>query len=337
MVKGPGHGPYVDIAQVPGRHIPFDFLVDIPIRDGETDTQQGTLQVTMEGPFVATHRMAVFRSQQTFRVQGETTAAFNGRSFGRFRPIHSAGDIMDAMRAFEQPGTYQPSYLGAVWDGATYVPIGNPMGVFNNAGNTGAVNTNPLSQPNAPPPFPGNGTPLYESPIAMAAFRTMEMDATIVVEVQGSNFQRSNIGVPSTFWSKFLTDPWDLPTLDVYEPGESVVVKVTPTHPTNAAFGNIGGLVIASNTFAFSTAVGAAVNNPAENPSLPAAGGAGIGLPTGGWPFLQGQYDGHEGIDGRTLLGDTGTTPDRVTRSNDGILTIGFAGFRIVQAPQMMR
>lgn len=334
MAKGPGHGPYVDIAQFPGRHIPFDFLVDIAIRDGATDTATGTLMVTMEGPMVCTHRVACFRSQHTFRVQGaDSTAAFQSRSFGRFRPIDSSGDWTDALRAFEQPNGYQPAYIGAVFDGTNFVPIGNPMGVHGPSGTGGAAGqTAATSLPNMIPNFPGNGRPLNMSPLSMSAFRSMEMDSTILVEVQGANFQRSNQNVPSTLWRSGNNEPFPLSTLDVFEPGESIVLAVSPTHVNNPAAGNIAGIMLASNDFTYTVATGASVNNPSPSPT-PITD---VGLPTGGFPFLAGQYDGHEGIDSESVFGDSAETSDRVTRVANGILTIGFIGYRIVQPPQML-
>jgi hypothetical protein len=58
-----------------------------------------------------------------------------------------------------------------------------------------------------------------------------------------------------------------------------------------------------------------------------------------GWPFIEGQYDAHEGIctPGAATLGDdTILRPnvlatDSVQRLPDGILTLGWEGYRIIQ------
>lgn len=313
MCKAWGGQGYVSVDEIPGRVIPQDFLVDIPIAAGEVNEQPGNILVTMEGPFVATARVAIYRSDYTFRYQSDngSVSAFNGRSNGRFRPISSNSDIMDAIRAFEQPSMYQPSFIGAVYDSATpaIVPVDNPLG----------VGLHSTDQTNLIPNFPGSGRPLNPSPLAMSAFRTMSFDALIAVEVAGANFPRQNIRVPSAFWTKNFGEPVELGALDVFEPGDSVTVKVTPTHPSNPAYGNVRSLAHGGSDYTYSNVTGQAANNP---------------FPAGPFPFIAGQYDGHEGINDETLTSDSSTTSDRVTRAENGVLTIGYMGYRIVQPPQ---
>jgi hypothetical protein len=142
----------------------------------------------------------------------------------------------------------------------------------------------------------------------------MGFDGVVAVEVAGANYQRQNIPIPTQFWGKGFGDAVPLAECDVFEPGDSVVFKVTPNHPLNPAFGNIQGLMYQGSDFVF---------DPQNDP-----------MPAGPFPFLAGQFDGHEGINDETLQGDSDTTADRVTRAFDAIITIGYQGYKIVQAPQ---
>lgn len=86
------------IENIPGKRVPFSFTVDIAIPADSTATQQGTITIDQSGPFVAVGRMATFLSTYQFQVQQPDTttiARFNGRSFGRYRPVHSVFDVND--------------------------------------------------------------------------------------------------------------------------------------------------------------------------------------------------------------------------------------------------
>lgn len=87
------------VENIPGRRAPFDFLVDINIQAGSVAPVQGTITIDQSGPFVAVGRYASFVSTYQFLYtdpEGGTPAArFNGRSFGRYRPIHSVYDLND--------------------------------------------------------------------------------------------------------------------------------------------------------------------------------------------------------------------------------------------------
>ncbi len=310
--KAWGGGSYVSLGEIKGRFVPFDTFVEIPIPNDASSAIEGTLKVSMEGPFVAARRYAVFLSQYSYQVtfSNGTTAVFKGRTNGRFRGVSSNTDVCDALRAFEQLNQYQPSYLGAVYDSATpgIIPVGNPAG----------VNPSSTDPTNLLPNFPGTGRPLLVSPLSMSAGRSMTFDGTIAIEPQGAQFRRQNIPVPSSLWNDGDNGPVDLACYDVLEPGEEVIVRVNPLHINNPAYGNISSLVALNANYAFNAATGVAANNP---------------LPVGSWPFLQGQFDGHEGINDETLLGDTSVEVDRVVRIADGVLVIGYMGFRIIAAP----
>ena len=308
--KAWGGSSYVSLDAIQGRFVPYDLFVEIPIANGSTTALQGTLKVSMEGPFVAARRYAVFLSRAVYEVTflNGTKATFKGRTNGRFRGVASNTDVSDAIAAFDQVNQYQPTYLNAVYDGAAIIPAQNPVG----------VNQNSTDPTNMLPNFPGTGRPLVVSPLSMSGGRSMTFDGTIAIQPQGAQFNRQNIPVPSSLWSDNFNGPVDLSCYDVFEPSEELLVTVNPLHVNNPPFGNISSLVALNNSYAFNGATGVAANNP---------------LPVGNWPWLAGQFDGHEGINDETLVGDTSVDVDRVVRTFDGTLILGYMGFRIIAAP----
>jgi hypothetical protein len=107
------------IESIPGRRVPFDLLVTIPIGSNTISEQQGTKTISQDGPFVAVARFAAFQSAFQFAARdpvSQAQAAFQGRSFGRFRPIHSAWDLNDGAAGYQPitgiaaPGTGAPIY-----------------------------------------------------------------------------------------------------------------------------------------------------------------------------------------------------------------------------------
>jgi hypothetical protein len=244
------------IENIPGERVPFDFLVEIPIEANDTSVRQGTITVSMEGPFVAVARFCTFLSQYQFQVTSPDTGeitTFLGRSNGRFRPIHSAADINDAI-------------LPA--DVMRIVAV------------------------------PGTGDPSYASPSNHASYRTMEGDFRITMRKQDSQFPRSNVPVPSPFWTTFINSPFPLGALDFFPRSSVIEFSVQPQH----------------------------TNNP-RNGNLQAYGAGGI------FPFIDSQFDQHEGImdpeNNALVAGD----PDPVTRLPRGVLIIGLHGYRILQPP----
>jgi hypothetical protein len=111
-----------------------------------------------------------------------------------------------------------------------------------------------------------------------------------------------------------VADPYELAALDFFERGEILTLMVQPNHVNNPPAGNVNGDTIWGQA--------------------------------GAYPYLAGQYDQHEGIaypqGGTPNVGqlqfntvpddhiDFGTT-DTVQRLPDGILTIGWEGYRIIQ------
>ena len=247
----PEHIRYIE--QIPGRRLPFDLMVNIPIGSNITTEQQASTTVSQDGPFIAVARFAAFQSAHTFTVTDTVTnqeTTFQGRSFGRYRPIHSAWDLNDGQQPLQ--------------------PI---VGVAS----------------------PGTGAGIFASVSNNSNFRTMEFDGAIRFSNQGSGFQRQNIQLPSAFYTQQINSPFPLGALDFYERGEVLEWKVTPLHTNNPDAGNA------------------------------------FGFATGGfYPFLSSQYDVHEGILDPFV---DGVETDPVQRLPEGILTIGFHGYRIIQPP----
>jgi len=116
----PEHVRYVE--QIPGRRVPFDLLVTIPIGSNVTAQQQQATTISQDGPFVAVARYATFQSAHQFYVTDPETgnrSGFQGRSYGRFRPIHSAWDLNDGQMGYQPvvgqsfPGTGAPIFASA--------------------------------------------------------------------------------------------------------------------------------------------------------------------------------------------------------------------------------
>lgn len=243
------------IENIPGRRIPFDYLVDILIGVDETGVQQGSITIDQDGPFVAVERYATFVSQYGFeRTDPETQAiaTFSGRSFGRYRPIHSAWDLNDG---------------------------------------------NPVSEVVKAVAFPGTGAPYVASVANASPWRTMQPDFRIKFFNAGSGYPRSNLEVPSPFWTKQINSPFALGALDFFARGEVMTFNVLPLHSNNQPFGNISG----------------------------------FGAPNANFPFIDSQWDRIEGINDQNDAAAGATDP--ITRAPQGILTIGFHGFKIIQQP----
>jgi hypothetical protein len=122
----------------------------------------------------------------------------------------------------------------------------------------------------------------------------MEGDMRILFQNAGSSFPRSNLTVPSSFWTKSINDMVELGALDVFERGEVLSFSVQPLHANNPSFGNI------------------------QN------------LDANGFPFIDGGYDAVEGINDAS---QSNNKVDPIVRLPNAILTIGFHGYRIIQQP----
>jgi hypothetical protein len=278
-----GDGGIRRIEDIPGRRVPFTMTVDIPIGHDTTSVQQQSVTISQDGPFVAVRRIATFMSQYQYSVtNGSAVAKFSGRSFGRYRPIHSAGDLLDA-----QSNCTMDAGSLMLNDLTQAVPFKPPM--------TNLILT----------AFPG-------FPSSQSNYRSMEFDGRIQVVNAGSSYPRQKDPVPSVFWSQNVSDPYDLAALDFFERGEIITVMVQPNHVNNPPAGNVDGDTIFGST--------------------------------GAYPYLAGQYDQHEGIaytqgpnpfpgqlhyDGSTNL--VFAAADTIQRLPDGILTIGWEGYRIIQ------
>lgn len=279
---GPTHVRQIE--EIPGRRVPYVLAIDIAIAADTTSIREGSWPISQEGPFVAVRRMATFQSALEFQVTDPETSAvarFTGRSFGRYRPVHSVCDIMDG----------QHNALGDAtnWWLAYFA-------------NPGAVIADPLP------------TGTLGLPSSMSSFRTMEFDGRIAVINAGSSYPRQNVSIPSAFWAEELNGAVPLGALDFFERGEVITVRVQPNHVNNPPAGNVDGDAVFPKRFA-----------PAS----------------GGFPFVEGQYDAHEGIatPGSTTLGQgspsellpTLASSDPVQRLPEGILTVAWEGYRIIQ------
>lgn len=202
--------PVLRIENIPGRRIPFTMLVDIEIGPDTTSVRQNSVLVSQEGPFIATRRMAIFQSAYEYQVTNEVTgdaARLAGRSYGRYRPIHSASDYLD--------GRNQASSDGTAWflDRAGVPPaagVALPTGALTLPSNT-------------------------------SSFRTMEFDGRVTVVDAGSSLPREQISVPTAFWTQELNGAFDLSALDFFERGSLITFAVQPTHVNNPPAGNVDG------------------------------------------------------------------------------------------------
>jgi hypothetical protein len=114
LVKDEDRVMYIN--EIPGRRIPFDVLVSIPIGANVTSAEQQSATISQDGPFVAVARFAAFQSNFTFtKTIDSSVFDFQGRSNGRFRPIHSMWDLNDSqiippVAGLANPGTGGPIY-----------------------------------------------------------------------------------------------------------------------------------------------------------------------------------------------------------------------------------
>lgn len=280
---GPWRNRVKYIEDIPGRRVPYIIVIDIAIDADDTSIREGSHPISQEGPFVATRRMATFQSALEFQVTDPTTqvaTSFAGRSYGRYRPIHSVCDVMDSQH-------------NAVADSATWW-----LSAFANAGAIAGT------------ALPGGALGL---PSSMSSFRSMQFDGRLEIINAGSSYPRQNESVPSPFWASECNSPVALGALDFFERGEVITIRVQPNHVNNPPAGNVDGLCVLPDR-----------TSPA----------------TGGWPFVEGQYDAHEGICTAqpATLGAVGPPlqpallqTDSVQRLPAGILTVALEGYRIIQ------
>jgi hypothetical protein len=235
---------------------------------------------------VAVARFATFQSTFEFRTtdpdSGEQ-ARLAGRSYGRYRPIHSAFDQEDSQHnATTDAGNWYLAHLLNI----TGMAAGDSLP-------SGALG------------LPSN----------LSSFRTMQTDGRVTVVNAGSSYPRQNVSVPSSMWTRQINSPFELGALDFFERGETLTIKYQPLHVNNPPAGNVSG-----------TEVLAAAEKTGASPA--------------NWPFIQGQYDAHEGIatpkatEVQDVSGENfpaALLTDSVERLPNGILTIGWHGYRIIQ------
>lgn len=292
-------GRYVEpgtirIEDIPGRRVPYTLCVDIAIGPDVTSVRQASATISQEGPFVATKRVMAFQSAYEFQTTDPVTdavARLPGRSFGRYRPVHSAADIADAQHNAQSSAS---AWYARASDLATAAGLRLPSAVIS-------------------------------LPSSASSFRTMEFDGRVLFINEGSSVPRQNLnnGIPTTMWCAGVNDPFELGALDFFERGEILTFQVTPLHGNNSQTGNVQG----ANIFGELSSVAATTEQ---------------------WPFIAGLFDVHEGIaspsngtspsasaaGGGELTAFRQVTPittDTVTRIPNGIVTIGFDGYKIWQ------
>ena len=101
--------------------------------------------------------------------------------------------------------------------------------------------------------------------------------------------------MPSSFWTSQINSRFALAALDVFERGEVLTFNVLPLHINNPSYGNVQG-------------------GAGTNPAFP--------FLASGWDYIEGINDQADAAAGST---------DPITRLPNGILTIGFHGYRIIQ------
>lgn len=250
-----GRPDMLTIEEIPGRRVPYDLTIQIGVPDAQTSPLNGSYVLSMDGPFIAVARYATFVSSYTFQV---TTESSQDRYTGRtWGRQRPISSVLDLMDAI-------PGWV----DGLTSELDGEC--------------------PATPP-----ATAVTSRPASRSPSRSMVFDGYI--EIQSSVYPRQNQQVPSSLWAPGFNQLLQLPCLDYWEKGETIEVKVDPSHQNNPAGGNIQSLL-------------------------------------GSMPFLNGQFDGHEGVMEPAWQCTPGQA-DVVARRPAGILILGFLGFKILQPP----
>jgi hypothetical protein len=123
--------------------------------------------------------------------------------------------------------------------------------------------------------------------------RSMVFDG--YVKLTNGTYPRQNQQVPTSLWAPGFNQMLQLPVLDYWEKGDTIEFEVEPSHANNAPQGNIQALL-------------------------------------GSMPYLDGQFDGQEGI----MYPAWQCSPDVadvIQRRPAGILIVGLLGFKILQPP----
>lgn len=108
---GAGAGSYVRPEDIPGKRIPYTVCIDIPISNGMVSLQEQSYPIGMEGLFVAVRRMCTFQSFMQCQYTNPSTNAisrFATRTYGRYRPVSSLADTLDAMASIPLATVTQP-------------------------------------------------------------------------------------------------------------------------------------------------------------------------------------------------------------------------------------
>ena len=134
---------------------------------------------------------------------------------------------------------------------------------------------------------------IVSRPTSRSPGRSMVFDG--YVQVKSSVYPRQNQQVPTSLWAPGFNQMLQLPVLDYWEKGDTIEVEIEPLHQNNPAGGNIQALA-------------------------------------GSMPYLQGQFDGQEGISYPAWQCTPGQS-DVIARRPSGVLVVGFLGYKILQPP----
>lgn len=231
----------VYIENIPGKRVNYTYVVEIPIQANDTSQREQSFTVSPHGPFVAERRWATFLSQHQFQytdAESGVQVTLPGRSFGRYRPSHSASD-------------YNDSNHNSYGDGVNWILTA-----------AAAAGANPI-----PSAIPGVTS-------TASSFRTMQFDGRIEAERASSDMRGQNRPLPSAWYTTETNGPIHLPALDFFPRGDGVTFKVTPNHVSNPPAGNATGLyafpVAAVNGWPFTKGQ----YDPHEGIATPSAGTA---------------------------------------------------------------
>jgi hypothetical protein len=204
-VEGPADLTYIE--SLPGRRVPFDIIVSIPIPANQTAPITQPYTLSTDGAFVATKRYAIFVSAYTFQVTVERAATrYNGRSYGRQRPISSHLDLMDAQQGWNDFWPYEDPDAFGCGQGAT-------------------------------PPLAS----IPSRPSSRSPFRTMEGD--FYIQLSNTVYPRQNTKVPSGLWAQGFDGVTPLSVQDYFAKAETINFEIEPMHPSNPEYGNVQSIL----------------------------------------------------------------------------------------------
>lgn len=193
--RNQGEAGIVRIEDLPGRRVPYDLLVDIPIGFNSTALHTGSVTISQVGPFVAVRRFMAFQSSYQFQVttDGETST-FAGRTFGRYRPTSSVADYQDANGSngsFNVTVPYASGDLIAIPEVPNVMAGARSMQFDGRITMVNAGSSYPRQNISVPSVFWSEG---ISSPLDLAALDFFERGETITFDVQPNHVNNPSAG-----------------------------------------------------------------------------------------------------------------------------------------------